>query len=154
ALLAGLDDYLCTQLILLAHWKSQSFFEEMYTDLFDFCFCLKEGKEKLAAYNNTPIVDLADAADEVIAALTKEPKSLNRRSSDKKVVDKDKNVVDKLVVASAFAGPDSQYSHGLSVYFPWSAPSVDSNVLENYARYRFSHLAHSQNEGEPSSWLD
>lgn len=29
------------ELILLAHWESQSYWDEMYTDLYDFCFCLK-----------------------------------------------------------------------------------------------------------------
>ena len=28
--------------ILLAHWKSQSYFQENYTDLYDFCFCLSD----------------------------------------------------------------------------------------------------------------
>ena len=29
-------------LILLAHWESQSFYEENYTDLYDFCLCLSK----------------------------------------------------------------------------------------------------------------
>src|SRR5262249_30906421 len=33
-------------LLVLAHWESQSFFDENYTDLYDFCFCLKRGCEQ------------------------------------------------------------------------------------------------------------
>src|ERR1044072_5371263 len=40
ALKAGLKDDRCKELIQLAHLKSQSYFQELYTDLFDFCECL------------------------------------------------------------------------------------------------------------------
>jgi len=42
ALIAGLNDDRCKELILLAHWKSQSYYQELYTDLYDFCLCLSE----------------------------------------------------------------------------------------------------------------
>src|SRR5262249_8399105 len=40
ALIASLKDDMAKNCILLAHWKSQSYFQENYTDLYDFCFCL------------------------------------------------------------------------------------------------------------------
>src|ERR1051325_5436318 len=42
ALTDGLEDNLSRDYILLSHWKSQSFFNEMYTDLYDFCFSLNK----------------------------------------------------------------------------------------------------------------
>jgi len=44
------------------------------------------------------------------------------------------------VVCADFIGPDCQYSHGLSIYFPWSHPLEDENdhVIENYGDYAFS----------------
>ena len=139
-LLAGLDDDLCRHLIILAHWRSQSFFQEMYTDLFDFCFCLIEEKEKLKDSSNELLQHLAAACNEVIHALKQEQKNESRREADQPIDE-------KLIICSAFAGPESQYSHGMSVYFPWSEPSIDSNVMENYAAYAFSRL-------DSPSWFD
>ena len=39
--------------ILLSHWKSQSFFNEMYTDLYDFCFCLSNKIKEFEAGGKT-----------------------------------------------------------------------------------------------------
>src|SRR5918911_1676882 len=40
ALVYGLNDPSVRDLILLSHWKAQSYWQESYTDLYDFCFCL------------------------------------------------------------------------------------------------------------------
>jgi hypothetical protein len=55
ALTAGLAKDFSRDLILLSHWKSQSFFNEMYTDIYDFCFCL-----------NNKIADLARPSQELL----------------------------------------------------------------------------------------
>ena len=49
-------------------------------------------------------------------------------------------------------GPAYQYSNGLSVYFPWSRPSEDSEILEQYATYKF-HQEINQDSND-CSWLD
>ena len=51
------------------------------------------------------------------------------------------------VVCTDFIGPDCQYSHGLSIYFPWAEPVQDENdrVLQNYRNYAFTG---------GGSWLD
>jgi cysteine peptidase C11 family protein len=100
--------------ILLAHLKSQSFHQEQYTDICDFCRCLwlKPGE---------PV----EAEAEVI-----------RNDIQKACADVAK-AVKKSILRTAFAGPEYQYAKGLSVYFPWSQPLDD--VWDNYKGYEFNH---------------
>jgi hypothetical protein len=48
------------------------------------------------------------------------------------------------IIQADFAGPDSQYSHGLSVFFPWSRPREDNAVMRTsdgkaeYEHYKFN----------------
>ena len=46
------------------------------------------------------------------------------------------NVIRNSVVRSGFAGPEYQYTRGLSLYFPWSRPVDD--FLETYAVYKLN----------------
>ncbi|HSE19840.1 MAG TPA: clostripain-related cysteine peptidase [Pyrinomonadaceae bacterium] len=116
ALQQGLKDKWDMDLIVLAHWKSQSYFQETYTDLLDFCECLREKCEK----KETPAQRaMSSACDEVIKVLrggTRGP-----------------------IVRADFSGPDIQYSHGLSIYFPWARPVEDAqeHVIKNYRNYAF-----------------
>lgn len=57
------------------------------------------------------------------------------RSYRKDEPDKDKDKT--LVVSSAFVGAAVQYSHGLSVFFPWTAP-LDDNWKKEYSNSQFS----------------
>jgi hypothetical protein len=124
------NDPITADFILLSHWKSQSFFNEMYTDLYDFCFCLSTKINDLRKAGGRPtpaLVKIEAACVEVMKKLVKEnPK--NPKHPD----------LQQLIVAADYLGPAFQYSRGLSVYFPWSEPPKDSPVLSQYQRYRFS----------------
>ena len=117
----GQNPSLCADLIILAHWKSQSFYQEMYTDIFDFCFCLKK---KLEQYQppGEAAPKLLEACDDLMTALSKEWTRGGNGHGE------------KFIVCSEFAGPEYQYAHGLSVYFPWSRPPADRRILEEYRR--------------------
>ncbi|HEY0404574.1 MAG TPA: clostripain-related cysteine peptidase [Pyrinomonadaceae bacterium] len=93
-------------LILLAHWKAQSFWQENYTDLFDFCLCLSKS---------------CDANDELQEAIRDACDDVTRR-------------IGALVVHSDHFGSKYQYAHGLSVYFPWSkaVEDEDNGILKRY----------------------
>src|SRR5262249_37174527 len=53
------------------------------------------------------------------------------------------------VLFADFFGPDCQFSHGLSIYFPWSRPIEGaSDAIKNYRGYAF------ETELEGASWLD
>lgn len=130
ALKAGLDDERGKALILLAHWKSQSYFQEMYTDLYDFCFCLRDSCSKTNPIQNR----MKLACQSVIETLDPE----TRKGSKGPILQAD------------FYGPDCQYSHGLSIYFPWSRPIEDASehFIKNYKTYAFV------SEPAGTAWLD
>lgn len=125
---AGLDDKWARQLILLAHWKSQSYFQEVYTDLYDFCLCVSESCRE----GNKIQRAIKRACLSVIDVLTPGPAAKGP------------------ILRVDFCGPDGQYSYGLSIYFPWSRPLEDSceHVIRNYETYAFVK------DLEGASWLE
>ena len=127
----ALEDESCVprQLIQLAHLESQSYFNESYTDLYDFCYCLS----KSCIADNLKRLKAACCA--VIAEL--EPNNstaIGERFS-------------KIVVRSTNFGSLYQHSHGLSVYFPWTQPLGDEkgSVLKRYKKYRFTKEFQKEN---------
>lgn len=129
--------YECGDAIQLAHLKSQSYFSEFYTDLFDFCLCLKrqcKGHKKLD--------QLALACENVMKELR--PIGGNDRNT---LLDRFK----ALVIHSQHFGWRSQYSHGLSILFPWIEPRRNvekgKQVMELYKRYEFNEAL------KPHSWF-
>ena len=131
ALKAGLKDPRGLELITLAHLKAQSYWQETYTDLYDFCLCLERQcrKEK-----GEPVRDAMAAACEALRIKLEESPN-------------------GVVVQSDFFGPLFQYSHGLSVFFPWSQPFEDvpllagDDMLGRYQNYAFTK------ELKADSWL-
>lgn len=118
-----------TQLIQLAHLESQSYFNENYTDLYDFCYCLAR------SCKTESLQDLKAACDAVIAELEpNDSPTIGERFS-------------KIVVRSTNFGSLYQHSHGLSVYFPWTKPLGDSrgSVLKRYKKYKFTEEFQKEN---------
>jgi hypothetical protein len=107
------------ELILLAHWEAQSYWGESYTDLFDFCRCLSE-----RCKGNSRLKELRNACDEVMDSLKpkviKNPKPAESKEALEKRQREER--FKGLVIRSDSFGSQYQYSHGLSVYFPWSRP--------------------------------
>jgi hypothetical protein len=112
ALKEGLKERSTTESIQLAHLKSQSYWGENYTDLYDFCDCLSEQCKE---------------GSQVQFAI---------RSACKDVKDLLTSGKDALVRFSDYYGPAYQYSYGLSIYFPWKAP--DPATRRAYANYNFT----------------
>ena len=129
ALIAGLQDKksMAAEFILLAHWEAQSFWNESYTDLCDFCSCLKqrcEGfLEQLDGVNAETIVATKTGLRKIVDACKAVMRNLKGR--------------DALVCRSNFVGPQCQYSNGLSVYFPWAEPA-NSFWKNEYPAYAFA----------------
>lgn len=140
------------EMILLAHWKAQSYWGENYTDLYDFCQCLGT----LCANSKIELEqDIATACAGVMQSIA------------------------AVVVQSQHFGSRYQYSHGLSIYFPWSEPADDDpvqnsaaqaqcappapeadpkapedatqRILSNYRNYAFT--AEFEQDAPDSSWL-
>ena len=115
----ALADEGCRQLILLSHLKSQSYWQEAYTDLYDFCYCLASLCTDFQDANQKA---MKNACDQVMNALRLAPDCMAH---------------DGPIVCCDYFGPDCQYSHGLSIYFPWSSP-IDSAVIDKYNDYLFT----------------
>lgn len=145
ALQSGVTEPRCRDLIVLAHWKSQSYWQETYTDLYDFCLSLRRLCQELRneqsgqsmveprrGYDMNRIA-IINACEGVMNVL--KPENGNQLSGP--------------VVSADYVGPDVQYSHGLSIYFPWSRPPQDDkdHVINNYEGYAFT-----TNVG-PQTWL-
>ncbi len=125
--LAGGGTTMARELILLSHWDAQSFWQESYTDLYDFCFRLKrrclhvspelevldkswdEAGEPADAPPGGPTGVLAD----IVTACRRVMHKLERGTE---------GYDDGVIVGADFTGAEYQYSHGLSVFFPWSRP--------------------------------
>lgn len=157
ALTEGLKDKdhgeLFKDVIQLAHLKSQSFYQEMYTDVYDFCFCISNKLAELRKRRShciehtippctlpTVLNDLDAACQDVMEILRKEhpPKPNEKREH-------------WIIVRAEFLGPSYQYSRGLSVYFPWTRPVGDRRIMTEYKRYKF----HKEfDDCKQASWLD
>ncbi len=166
------------ELLLLAHWESQSYWDESYTDLFDFCFCLRKrcglaldllkeyGDEEKAATIRTELEELSTACSGVMTLLDREHADAD---SDADLEKRFK----KVIIHSCHFGAKYQYSHGLSVYFPWSRPLIDGpptnvpvrlqlrqgepgtsseGILERYRRYAFN--VELEKGGKDKSWIN
>jgi hypothetical protein len=113
-------------LILLAHWEAQDFWRGTYTDLYDFCLCLYR---RCGAAPGYVAKETQDRLDSIRAACVGLMTALLGEGEGKKK--------DGLILNSGFAGPAYQYSHGFSVFFPWSQPSNDDFWLQEYPKYKF-----------------
>jgi len=96
--------------IVLAHWRSQSYKNEDYVDLWDFCDLLENScarlKECLVEQQTKELcLELGEACFRV-----------------KRTIAYGQN---RVVLKSCYSGAAFQHSHGLSVYFPWSEYSVE-----------------------------
>ena len=111
--------------VLLAHWEAQSYYDENFTDVYDFCFRLAA---KLHPKKGTA-----------------RPKRLRHRTAVKEIFAACEDVMHVLkrgfegddfgpIVRCVFCGPDYQYSHGLSVFFPWAEP-IGSNMWDKQYEY-------------------
>ena len=109
--------------ILLAHWEAQSYKDDQYVDLYDFCDLLDRGAKSDTA-----------SGDKVTGSVILREANINedivKACSEVKQVLKDKFT--PVILKSCYSGPAVQHSHGLSIYFPWS------NVIDTYRDLEFA----------------
>lgn len=146
ALLAGLesDDRTAEGLILLAHWDAQSFWQENYTDLYDFCLRLyarcREVSPALAEMKEV-VKNIKRACFAMMKALSDKevPGQPRKEGSDPDLDDVEVGSGSERVVRnSEFAGPTYQYAHGLSIYFPWAEPVASPLWSQQYHTYQLN----------------
>jgi hypothetical protein len=114
---------LARELILLAHWDAQGFWQDSYTDLYDFCFRLRRRCQHIFAWKDEATVGaeplkvlkrITKACGDMMAVLERGSKEQNLASNGED---------ERVIVRTSFAGAEYQYAHGLSIYFPWSEPA-------------------------------
>ncbi|HEV7743620.1 MAG TPA: clostripain-related cysteine peptidase [Pyrinomonadaceae bacterium] len=145
----GLEDPVALNCIRLAHLESQAYWEENYTDLFDFCSCLWERCQT----GNSAQRAIATACKNVTLAINGRtpdaPRYGSAAAKAQPIANQFRRATteefDGLVLFSDYYGPAYQFSHGLSVYFPWKSPS--DQIIQNYRGYRFT-----QEHGSKSWW--
>ena len=140
------NDAASTYVILYSHWKAQSFFDEMYIDIYDFCSSIVDRCERIEEGGGEVKAPLSTIRDECVKVMeiVAKPDLPNGKSVGK--ISKKP----KVVTAAEFVGPAYQYSHGLSVYFPWSRPSDGSRIMQQYKTYRI----YNDFAPERASWFD
>jgi hypothetical protein len=113
------------EMILLAHWDAQSYWDENYTDLYDFCFCLKTRCESLAAMlgKSAELRGEVERLEGLVAACADvqwmlSPKGSKERAARPELAER----FEPIILDADNFGSRYQYSHGLSIYFPWSKP--------------------------------
>ena len=114
--------------ILLSHWEAQSYFDENFTDIYDFCFRLTANLQAARPQQATTkqLNDILDACNAVMNVLKR-----GARGNDFGPI-----------VRCVFCGPAYQYSHGLSVFFPWAEP-IGSNMWDRqYESYKLHKQTH------------
>jgi Clostripain family len=112
--------------LIVARWNAQSYNQDDYVDLWDFCLQLQR------ALSARPVEAIIKACDEVRLALEDKTKP-------------------KAVPVSLYQGPAHQHSHGLSIYFPAArrryAPDYDNlafAVKTGWHRFLRLYLEKSQ----------
>jgi cysteine peptidase C11 family protein len=118
--------------IVLAHWEAQSYKDDQYVDLYDFCDLLDQGQFESEKETNTvtgSVIMRGLAVDDEIRAACRKVKTILTGNGTN---GKDPKAATPMVLRSRHSGPAVQYSHGLSVYFPWS------NVIDSYEELEFA----------------
>jgi hypothetical protein len=130
---------LARELILLAHWDAQGFWQDTYTDLYDFCFRLWRRCRQVLSWKDSPPPAGSkqfEVLDGIVKACEGVMKVLGSGSEERAKSDP-AGEAERVVVRAEFAGAGYQYTHGLSIYFPWSRPAGTFFEKKYKKDYRF-----------------
>jgi hypothetical protein len=116
--------------VIKSHWEAQSFDEDQYVDLFDFCNVLRQNY-KLAGEGSTK--DIQEAAKNVMRVL--DPRSAATALGE------ETGPGGGFITTSHWHGDGLDHSYGLSIYFPWDEVAED----------RYQHLDFAK--PEHADWL-
>jgi hypothetical protein len=119
---------LIKDLILLAHWDAQSFWSENYTDLWDFCDCLK--KRCNDAQTGLEILESSGASAQPITVSKEKLATISKLCQavqDVLAAEHQRENPEGVVRYADNFGTDYQYARGLSIFFPWCEPLDDQS---------------------------
>ena len=107
--------------IKLARLEAQSYWQETFVDLYDFCERLLKQCRSVSRLNRKVLHEMKLAPH-----VSKSFRDTSLGQVLRKIVRcciKVQEEIDKLICSSFYIGSDLQYSHGLSIYFPWTYPT-------------------------------
>lgn len=128
--------------IIMSHWEAQSYNGEQFVDLYDFCNILRRRYNEEWYDNEKCKVDIHEAkedekaqAREVRRACEGVMRAILGPNHPKLGVDEvepeNMDAKDAVLLASCYNGPTFQYSHGVSVYFPWSCTEFANHYFHD-----------------------
>lgn len=123
-----ISDQKTMRAVVLAHWEAQSYKDDQYVDLYDFCDLLDRGSLK----NNSATGSVVMTEMDVDEKIKDECKNVKKILTGNGTNSGNSNGAERMVLKSCHSGPAVQYSHGLSVYFPWS------HVIDSYKDLEFA----------------
>ncbi len=134
--------------VKLARLEAQSYWGETFVDLYDFCERLLKNCNEAVRTSNT-LIEQLPVSDTARANLRKTVLVRRLRTISYRCIIVMKRIR-RMVPASYYIGSDLQYSHGLSVFFPWTLPGepyffvkygkdyVLKTAFETYRKYGFA----------------
>lgn len=136
--------------VRLARLEAQSYWGEVFVDLYDFCErLLKKCNEAVLAHNNV-LKELGSNGD--MPKKFRETGLMKTLKEIARCCIEVMKAIERIVPLSYYIGSDLQYSHGLSIYFPWTLPGepyfftqianaqdfVLKTAFETYSEYSFA----------------
>lgn len=111
--------------VLLSHWEAQLYKNEQYTDLYDFCSLLKG---KLGRKHQS----VRRACQNVLNAIVGAEKQAEIEGDnwEPDLADERFQEARGFVLKSCYSGWTVQYSHGVSIYFPWAEVAMEMQAYE------------------------
>ena len=119
------EDVAFRKALILAHWEAQSYNGEQFVDLCDFCELLvkhySEAPFPLEPHQVDDTTDIAQVCADVTTNIAQVcNQALVGVREITRVCNEVKDAISRMTLSSCFCGIDSQYSNGVSIYFPWS----------------------------------
>lgn len=116
--------------LVLAHWEAQSYKNEQYVDLYDFCRCLMH-------YCPEDKPEVHENCQNIMNVIRGTAKGVDARNNPDHA---DDQYQDGFVLKSCYSGVTVQYSYGVSIYFPWAERNPAE--LDEYGKIYMARDSH------------
>lgn len=126
---------LIEKILLMSHWRCQTYLADQSIDIKDFCLCLiKEVEYFIKDAINLLNLKEDNLTNNVSKGLQQPLNILNQiRENCEEVI---KQIDDNFVKSGIYSGADNQFSNGVSLFLPWSFLTY-SITIEDYEKLKF-----------------
>jgi hypothetical protein len=164
--------------VKLARLDAQSYFDETFVDLYDFCMLLLRKCNDALTQPIKISLEVLGLSEPTTLEEEEEQKPLRQGKKEEllrsdvmqkfqaiataceqvlkeiKILDAHQNLQGNFVLSSYYIGPDLQYSNGVSIYFPWTMPDGPTifDPVDEMPRRRGSAATVQRPAGAPRSY--